>query len=148
MSDKSLVEFLGGIDLFGGLSHRVLERVADQGTMREFAPGAVLVAEGEAVSGFHAFNPRGAELSVLRTGSAEVRIGGTVVTTVGPGDYVGELSLVDGGPRTAEVTAGPDGVTAFALSKWAFEQLLDSHPEVAVPMLRVVVSRLREAERS
>jgi CRP/FNR family transcriptional regulator len=71
---------------------------------------------------------------------------GTVVGTVGPGAYFGELSLIDGEPRSAEVVAGDDGLQTFALTKWSFEALMEEHPEVAVPMLRVMTARLRRAE--
>jgi predicted metalloprotease with PDZ domain len=65
---------------------------------------------------------------------------------LGTGEYFGELSLVDGLPRSAEVRAGPDGLSTFAITKWTFADLIEDHPEVAVPMLHVMVARLRAAE--
>ncbi len=82
-------------------------------------------------------------LEGTRAGQRARRAGQPVL---GPGAYFGELSLIDGAPRSADVVAGPDGLTTFALSKWTFEDLLDKHPEVAVPMLRVAVARLRALE--
>ena len=66
--------------------------------------------------------------------------------TLGAGDYFGELALIDGKPRSADVVAGDSGLTTFALPKWEFDTLVKEHPEVLLPMLRVVVARLRRAE--
>ena len=63
-----------------------------------------------------------------------------------PGAYFGEISLIDGRPRSADVVAGEGGLRTLALSKWTFEDLLEKHPEIAVPMLRVLAARLRADE--
>ena len=137
---------LTGVDLFAGLSPRVLSKIASSGHETTFAPGAAIVVQGEAVTGFKAFSPSGVEMHVVLSGSADVLVNGNPGSSLGPGAYFGELSLIDGAPRSADVIAGPDGLTTFALSKWTFEDLLEKHPEVAVPMLRVVVARLRALE--
>jgi CRP-like cAMP-binding protein len=80
---------------------------------------------------------------LILAGGTEVRRGEELVTTLAPGQYFGELSLIDGGPRTADVIAGPDGATTFALPDGAFQRLLAEHPEIAVPMLRVLAARIR-----
>jgi CRP-like cAMP-binding protein len=144
MSENELVATLSQVDLFAGLSKRVMNRIAEQGTVSDYAPGGVVVAQGDEVKGFAAFAPRGAEMHVLLSGTADVVVDGQVVRTLVAGEYFGELSLVDEAPRSADIVAGAEGMTSFALSKWAFEDLLENHPEVAVPMLRVVVARLRE----
>jgi CRP/FNR family transcriptional regulator, cyclic AMP receptor protein len=144
MSENELVGTLSQVDLFAGLSKRVMSRIAEQGTVSDYAPGGVVVSQGDAVKGFAAFAPRGAEMHVLLTGTADVVVNGQTVRTLGAGEYFGELSLVDEAPRSADIVAGSDGMRSFALSKWAFEDLLEKHPEVAVPMLRVVVARLRD----
>ena len=146
MSENELARTLAEVDLFSGLSARVLSRIAEQGTVSEYAAGAVVVTQGDAVSGFAAFAPRGAEMHVLLSGSADVAVNGAVVRTLRPGEYFGELSLVDGAPRSADIVAGADGLSTFALSKWTFEDLLEKHPEVALPMLRVAIARLRALE--
>ncbi len=104
------------------------------------------MTEGDKVSGFRAFSPEGVEMHVILAGSVQVRVHGAEVATLGAGAYFGELSLIDGGRRTADVVAGPDAVTTFALPKWAFDALLTKHPEVAVPLLKVLCARLRRAE--
>jgi CRP-like cAMP-binding protein len=73
-------------------------------------------------------------------------VNGRTVDTLGPGEYFGELSLIDGQPRSADVVAGDGGLSTFALPRWSFDELLTSHPEIAIPILRVVAARLRRAE--
>ncbi len=68
------------------------------------------------------------------------------MATLGPGQYFGEASLIDGKPRTATVTVGADGMRAFALTAWAFQPILEANPTVAITMLKVIVGRLRNAE--
>lgn len=146
-ASKDLVAHLGEVDLFRGLSHRVLGKIADAGHESEFAEGAAVIVQGDPVSGFKAFSPAGVEMHVVLAGSALVRIDGEVVNRLVEGDYFGELSLIDGQPRSADIVADADGLTTFALSRWTFEELLDKHPEVAVPMLRVLCTRLRRVEQ-
>jgi CRP-like cAMP-binding protein len=146
MSTADLSARLGRIDLFQGLSNKVLGKVADAGKVADFAPGADVVSAGESVSGFKAFSSTGVEMHVILSGEADVMINGETVASLGDGAYFGELSLIDGGPRSAGVVAGQAGLTTFAIPKWTFDELLTKHPEVAVPILRVLCGRLRRAE--
>jgi CRP/FNR family cyclic AMP-dependent transcriptional regulator len=148
MGQHDAVEVLASIDLFSGLSPRALKRVAESTESATFAAGAPVVSEGEAVSGFRTFSSGGVNMYIVVEGSAEVGVNGQAVGTMTAGDYFGELSLIDGGPRSADVVAGSEGMTAIALSNFAFEDLLKHHPEVAIPMLKVLVQRLRRAESS
>ncbi len=148
MGTSEIVGTLAGIDLFAGLSPKVLGRIADSGHEAEYAPGASVVVQGDSVSGFKAFSPTGVEMHVVLSGGAQVSVNGSPVALLGRGAYFGELSLIDGGPRSADVAAGAEGLTTLALSKWTFEDLLDKHPEIALPILRVVVARLRAHEAS
>ena len=148
MSAPDPTAVLASIDLFAGCSNRALKEVAKSAKTATFAAGDPVVSEGESVSGFKAFSSSGVNMYVVVDGSASVRVNGADVGTLSTGDYFGELSLIDGGPRSADVVAGNDGLTALALSNWSFEELLKNHPEVAVPMLKVLVARLRRAESS
>jgi CRP-like cAMP-binding protein len=109
-STSDVTARLGLIDLFQGLSPKVLGKVAAAGKVTDFAPGAETVA------------------------------------TLTEGAYFGEMSLVDGQPRSAAVVAGAFGLATFAIPKWSFDALLTRHPEIAVSMLRVLCGRLRRAE--
>jgi len=148
MSTDELVAVLAKVDLFHNLNHRLLRSIANAGRDESFSPGEVVLAQGEDVGGFRSFSPKGVEMHVVLSGGASASVDGVEHATLGPGDYFGELSLIDGEQRSAEVRAGEEGMTTFALNKWTFAELLDEHPEVAVPMLRVMVTRLRAAERA
>ena len=146
MGGDDLVPVLSGIDLFAGLSPRVLGRIVEGGHVADYAPGAVVIVQGDPVTGFRAFSPAGAEMHVVLDGSARVDVNGDTHAVLGAGAYFGEISLIDGRPRSADVVAGVDGLRTLAISKWAFEELLEKHPEIAVPMLRVLAARLRADE--
>jgi CRP-like cAMP-binding protein len=146
MNDDRIVSTLSTLDLFAGVPPRVLARIADAGHVADFAAGDDVVHAGEPVSGFRAFSPKGVEMHVILAGQAVVMVNGREVGSLGAGEYFGELSLIDGQPRSADVIAGDDGLSTFALPRWSFNELLGDHPEIAVPILRVVVSRLRRAE--
>ncbi len=144
--NDEIVERLAGTDLFAGLSPKTLRKLADSGEVRDFEAGTVVTTEGAKVEGFSAFGREGAYFHLILDGAADVSRHGASVASIGPGAYFGEVSLIDGGPRSAEVTAGADGLRTFSVQKWSFENLLEEHPEVAVPMLRVMIGRLRAAE--
>lgn len=143
---EEIVKQLASTDLFAGLTRRVLRHIADGGRVREFGPGDQMTAEGDSISGWHKFSPDGVEMYVVLTGSGAVTVGGATHGKIGPGDYVGELALIDGNARSATIQASEEGLTAFAINKWAFDELLEEHPQVAVPMLRVLCARLRASE--
>lgn len=146
MDIEGITSVLGSVDLFAGLSPRVMTRIAESGRVTEFPAGTEVVTAGAPVSGFRAFSPQGVEMHVILTGTASARVDGRLVATLGAGEYFGELALIDGKPRSADVSAGDSGLVTFALPKWEFDSLVKEHPEVALPMLRVVVARLRRAE--
>ncbi len=146
MADNPTITMLGSIDLFAGLSNKVLRRIAEAGHELDFPAGAEVVKAGEPVAGFREFSPKGVEMHVVRAGRAVVQVRGHEVASLGPGAYFGELALIDGQPRSADVLAGEEGLSTFALPRWSFKELLATHPEIAVPMLRVVVAELRRSE--
>jgi CRP-like cAMP-binding protein len=145
MADDLMV-MLGAIDLFEGLPASVFRRLEQDGQRRSYAAGEAVTQTGDSVGGFAPFSREGVMFHVVLAGSGEVSRHGAVVGNVGPGQYFGELSLIDDGPRTADVVAGLDGLETFAISKWTFSDLLTEHPEIAVPMLRVMTARLRRCE--
>jgi CRP/FNR family cyclic AMP-dependent transcriptional regulator len=147
MGADELVPALEKVDLFQGLDHKVVRRVAETGRVESFSPDETVFAHGESVSGWRAFSPKGVELHIVLSGSAAVILQGAHHGTLQPGDYFGELSLIDGEPRSADIVASTEGLTTFAISKWQFEELLEEFPRIAIPMLRVLTARLRAAEQ-
>jgi CRP-like cAMP-binding protein len=84
---------------------------------------------------------------VILQGEAKVRRGAKTLGRLEPGDFFGEISLLDGGPRTASVVAHTP-VTAIRVFKRSFDKVVAQEPTVAAKILLVVARRLREAERS
>lgn len=132
----SLIQALRGIDIFHGLSDDALGTIAESGATIRTRAGVAVITEGQHDSG----------LRVVLEGSAKVTVAGQDRGVVGPGEYVGEISLIDGRPRSATLTAGDDGVLTFALSALAFDPLLDTHPEIARSLLKTLCARLRKIE--
>ena len=84
---------------------------------------------------------------MIADGTADVTIGGKKKATLGPGDFFGEIALLDGGPRTATVTATSD-VQLLGLTEWVFRGLMQEHPSIAVKTLQAMAGRLRGATKA
>ena len=134
MATDRKIEALQSVGLFAGCSKKELSSVARLCTTLDVDKGFVLTTQGT----------RGNECFVIGAGNAEVAIDGKAVATVGPGDCIGEMSLLDGGPRTATVTAlGP--MTLYLLSSAEFRSLLQTNA-VARKIMISLAQRLRDAE--
>jgi CRP/FNR family transcriptional regulator, cyclic AMP receptor protein len=89
----------------------------------------------------------GVGLFIIVEGEAKVTIGGKLKAKLGPGDFFGEIALLDGGPRTATVTAETN-VKLLGLTEWVFRGLLQEHPAIAVKTLQAMAGRLRSATKA
>ncbi|HXF56733.1 MAG TPA: cyclic nucleotide-binding domain-containing protein [Actinomycetota bacterium] len=132
MGTADAVDMLARVPIFSSLSRRELQAIARQGKEVRHGEGAVLAREGDAGLGFF----------LILEGEARVTVKGRFRRTLGPGDFFGEISLLDGGPRTATVTAATP-VRLLGIAQWAFKRLVDQHPSMASKMLRAMASRLR-----
>ncbi|MBK9739966.1 MAG: cyclic nucleotide-binding domain-containing protein [Actinobacteria bacterium] len=146
MTDDVLLQRLTEVDLFAELPHKAIKHIAAEGKISQFQPGESVTEEGSSVSGWAPFSPEGVCFYVILEGSADVLVHGVHRVTLEAGQYFGETSLIDGKPRSATVTAGPDGMKAFALTAWAFAPVLKENPTAAMTMLKVLAGRLRAAE--
>ncbi|MEJ7708073.1 MAG: cyclic nucleotide-binding domain-containing protein [Nocardioidaceae bacterium] len=135
-ADPSVVEDLSHTDLFSSLSKRALQRVASQAKVVKHAAGKEITEQGGGATGFH----------LIKSGTASVSVNGAERPDLGPRQYFGEISLIDGQPRSATVTAKTD-MTTISLVTWAFKPILDEEPEVAKGLLRAMCARLRAVER-
>jgi CRP/FNR family cyclic AMP-dependent transcriptional regulator len=135
MADKDLVSTLRGVPLFAKLSDKDLKRVANNLSERTFPAGHEIAVEGREGVGFF----------VIEEGEVTVTRGGEQVRKLGPGDYFGEMALIDQGPRSATVVADTD-LRCRGMTSWAFRPFVESHGEVAWPLMEALVVRLREAE--
>ena len=129
------VEALRKVPLFSELGDRELERLAGNFKERTFPEGSRVTEEGATGAGFF----------IVAEGNATVSVGGDQKATLGPGDYFGEIALVDEGTRSATITAATD-LRCFGLTAWEFRPFVEEHPQVAWPLLKMLARRLREAQ--
>jgi len=135
-SSKSEVEdVLGKVPLFSECSKRELSLLAGMVEEEEFEEGKDLCKEGES----------GLGLSVMMEGTVAIFVGGEHRRDMGEGTFFGEIALLDGGPRSATVTAKTP-VRVVSIPAWTFNATLESRPELALKMLREVCKRIRETD--
>jgi CRP/FNR family transcriptional regulator, cyclic AMP receptor protein len=132
---KSELDLLARVPLFASCTRHELRDIACLGTELDIAAGAELTTEGT----------RGREFFLVIEGEADCSVRGTTVAVLGPGDFFGELALLDGGPRTATVTAvSPVHVVVMSASE--FTELLRTSPSISLKLLQNLTRRLRDAE--
>jgi CRP/FNR family cyclic AMP-dependent transcriptional regulator len=131
---KDTVSRLAKVPLFSDCSQRDLQTIARVVRDIPHRANTVIAREGEP----------GVGLFIILDGTAEVSIGGRKKATLGPGDFFGEIALLDGGPRTATVTAKTD-VNLLGLTEWVFRGLMAEHPAIALKTLQQMAGRLRSA---
>jgi CRP-like cAMP-binding protein len=130
-------ELLAQIPLFEGLSHSELERIGRSFKERRFSAGDTVAAEGAGGVGFF----------VIGEGTASVDVHGEQRGRLGPGDYFGEIALIDDqARRTATITADSD-LTCYGLTSWEFRPLVETNAQIAWKLLQVMAKRLRESEQ-
>ena len=129
------VKALSTVGLFSGCSKKELQSVARLCTPLSLEEGFVLTTEGTP----------GLECFVIADGTARVTIGGKKVGEVGPGECVGEMALLDGGPRSATVTA-ESPMNVYALSVSEFRSLLRASPAILGKIATSLAQRLRARE--
>ncbi|MGH3003344.1 MAG: cyclic nucleotide-binding domain-containing protein [Gaiellaceae bacterium] len=130
------VDLLKKVPLFQGLSDREFRSLSSTFTERTFSAGQELTAEGSGGAGFF----------VIESGEAKVTVDGQNRRTLGPGDYFGEVALIDGGTRTATITATRDG-KSYGLTSWQFRPLVETNASIAWPLLEAMAKRTRELEQ-
>ena len=126
-------DVLRRVPLFYGMTDTAVDAIAGLATEESYRPGTTLVRQGEP----------GETFIVIATGSASVEAGGVTVRTLGVGDFLGEISLIDGGPRTATVTA-LEPVEALVISRDGFERLMADFPVIRLDVLQALTQRIRE----
>ena len=134
-ADPAVVQALQQTDLFGSVGKKALKNIASQARIVDHPQGKEITEEGGGAAGFH----------LIQSGTASVTVGGKPRGTLGPGDYFGEISLIDGLPRSATVTA-TSPLRSVSLASWSFKPILDSEPEVSKELLKVMCARLRAME--
>jgi CRP-like cAMP-binding protein len=134
---RLVAPLLAGVALFAELPERRLLKVARLAEVRKYAPGAVVARAGA----------RGGVFYVLAAGRAQAVTPDGHAHAMEPGSFFGELSLLDGAPRAATVSALDELVTV-RISRADLMKLLDEEPSISLGLLRGLVALLREIERS
>ena len=130
-----LEQQLASVPLLAGLETRVRRRLADIGKRRTYAADEAIVREGST----------GTALYIVLRGKARVERGGEALGEIKAGDFFGELALIEEHPRSATVVATEE-TDCLLFPAWEFTSLLEEHPEIAVPIMRALISRLHRRE--
>jgi CRP-like cAMP-binding protein len=129
---------LAKVGLFANLEPKYIRGIAQICTERTFNEGEVLMRQGD----------DGIGLYIILSGKVKVekadKTGRQVeLASNGPGDIMGEFSVLDGAKRTATVTA-VETTNCLVLASWEFNSFMKAHPEVAIDILPIILKRFRE----
>lgn len=128
---------LANVPLFSQCTARERSRIGSLFAEARVREGRILCKEGEP----------GRECFIISEGNAKASLRGRKIADFGPGDFFGEMSLLDGGPRTATVVAQTP-MTLFVLTPRELGTLVNQFPTVTTKMLRVMAQRLRSSEKA
>ncbi len=135
MPKTSVSDHLAAVPLFTACSKKELQRIAKAATEMSFPDGEVLMEQDQSSR----------EAFILTEGTVTVKRNGRKVAELGPGAFLGEMGLLDRGPRTATVVAkGP--VEALVLGPREFTALLDDVPSISHKLLKALAERVRELD--
>jgi CRP/FNR family transcriptional regulator, cyclic AMP receptor protein len=125
-------EMLKKVPLFADLDNRELQQIANSMRERRFRAGDTVTQEGAGGVGFF----------VVEEGQADVTVGGQAKGSVGPGDYFGEIALINESPRTATITARTD-LLCYGMTPWDFRPLVESNSAIAWKLLTAMAEKMR-----
>lgn len=135
LSRQEKITWLQKVPLLRSCTAEVVEQMADATGELEFAAGQAIVQQGQVGNGLY----------IVVSGGVRIVAGKEQLALLGPGDFFGELSVIDQQPRNA--TAYADGPTAcVALASWDLIALLERDPGLAMNLLRELAGRLRRAD--
>ncbi|CAN5622626.1 N/A [soil metagenome] len=136
-ANTETLTILKTVPIFSACSPKELRSIGGIVKEVEFPAGKVICKEGETGIGLH----------VVVSGETKVSIGGRTRRRLGPGAFFGEIALLDGGPRTATVTAETP-VKTLSIPSWSFKAVIKTQPGLALKMLEEACRRLRANETS
>ena len=123
------------VPLFATMSDKELKRLAKSLQARTFEAGQHAAVQGRDGIGFF----------LIESGEAKVTVDGGEIGSLGPGDWFGEMALIDGGPRSATVVADTN-VLCLRLSRAPFQRMLKDEPEVSIALLKEFARRIRQLQ--
>ena len=125
-------DMLKRVPLFAGLDNKELQQIADSMRERRFRAGDTVTQEGAGGVGFF----------VVESGEADVTVGGETRGTIGPGDYFGEIALINESPRTATITARTD-MLCYGMTPWDFKPLVETNSTIAWKLLSAMAEKMK-----
>ena len=135
MARDEKLDLLRTVPLFAGLGDADLERVSTLADIIDLPADRLLMTQGQ----------HGWEMFVLVSGSARIERDGQSLGDRGPGEVLGEIALLDGGPRTATVTLSEPS-RLLVLARREFQALMDEFPDIRLRVLEAVAHRLRSLD--
>ncbi len=126
------IDMLKKVPLFAGLDNKELQEIARSMRERRFKAGDTVTQEGAGGVGFF----------VVEEGQADVNVGGESKGSVGPGDYFGEIALINESPRTATLTARTD-MLCYGMTPWDFRPLVETNSTIALKLLTAMAEKMR-----
>jgi CRP-like cAMP-binding protein len=130
------VEALRRVPLFADLTKREVQQIARLFKERRFSEGQTVVQEGSG----------GAAFFVIESGEAKVFVGGKERSTLKPGDYFGEIALIDEGTRMATITASSE-LVCYGLTYWDFRPLVEENGVIGWKLLQRLAKILRATRK-
>ncbi len=137
MDDKQIISLMKKTPIFARLSESGLRSVLKAAVQKQAPAGTKLVEKGKGGVGFY----------LILEGTAEVIRDGERLAELSAGNFFGELGVIDGAPRTADVIAMTD-TSCLVITQWAMKSLLENHPQIAQGMLEELVRRLRATDEA
>ncbi len=135
-------EILKQAPLFSSLSPRFLKGLGESATRRRFEAGDFIVRQGN--PGIGLFVITSGKVQVAKTDASGQRY---EIAQHGPGEVIGEMAVLDGAVRSADVIA-LEPTECLVLASWAFNSFVEAHPKVALEILPMVVKRFRETNEA
>jgi CRP-like cAMP-binding protein len=128
-------EFLSRVPIFENCTSAEIASIAAVAQEHTYAPGQIVVTQGTPGQAFY----------LITNGRVAIERDGSVLGAFGPGDFFGEMSLLDSAPRSATIRAIEE-TRCLMLSSWDFKALLENTPSIAIRLLEVLSRRLRVAD--
>lgn len=132
---STTAEFLSKVPLFQSCTAEEIRAIADIAQESDFEAGQLIITQGTPGQAFY----------MILSGRVEIIRDGRSLGAYGPGDFFGEMSLLDNAPRSATIRA-LDPTRCLMLSSWDFKTLIEKTPSIAVKLLEVLSRRLRVAD--
>lgn len=128
-------QFLARVPIFANCTAAEIGAIAEVAQEQAFQAGQIIVSQGTPGQAFY----------MILTGRVEIIRDNNSLGAFKPGDFFGEMSLLDSAPRSATIRA-LEPTTCLMLSSWDFKRTLETHPSIAVKLLEVLSRRLRVAD--